>query len=76
MIAYDDALKHWIDKLEQELFDYVAENCHSSDGDGDWVEYEEKDEYCWVVREMIEFLKQKQQEYKKDLEDIIYWKKC
>lgn len=51
-------VKKWaIDLIENELSNYVSQNCHSSDGDGDWVEFEESDAYCCLLIDLIDFIR-------------------
>lgn len=46
-----------IDLIEKELYEYVGENCYSSDADGDWVEFEESDDYCITLNNILEAVK-------------------
>lgn len=62
--------KNKIKSLKQEKEEYLAEHCHSSDGDGVWVEFEEKDDFCMELNEKIMCL---QDEIDK-AEDYLYEK--
>ena len=60
-----EAKKKQRDKIQDELFSYVAENVGSSDGDGDWVEYIENHEECLELQEQIDKLDDEIKELKK-----------
>ena len=44
------------DLTNSKLCQYVGENCYSSDGDGDWVEFIENHEECWEMQHELDEL--------------------